>query len=228
MLWNWPSDQTTVYILDLDGTLMPTAKIDNECFWQAVFECFGERESLPDIHQFKHITDTGILHEWCQMELGRPPLMREIEQIKEDFFQLLKSAASRQPEHFKPIPGVVEWLSAIAENDNLHAGIATGGWEYSARLKMKISGLDRFSLAITSSDNAMARADIMQIALKKTLKDRVHTGAIISYVGDGLWDFEASRELGWNFIGIATGARATQLKQAGAKHLQDSFQKKPA
>jgi phosphoglycolate phosphatase-like HAD superfamily hydrolase len=228
MLWNWPSEQTLVYVLDLDGTLMPSAVIDNECFWQAVFACFGERDSLPDIHQFKDVTDSGILAEWCQLELGRPASIQETEQIKQHFSKLLEAVADLQPKHFKPIAGVVEWLSAIAEHSNLHAGIATGGWAHSARLKMKISGLDRFELPIASSDDAVARADIMQIALGRILKDQADTGANISYVGDGLWDFEASRKLGWNFIGIAAGARATQLKQAGAKHLQDNFQKSPA
>ena len=204
---------------------MPSAKIDDECFWKAVFECFGERASVPDLHQFNDVTDSGILAEWCQSELGRPASQQETEQIKQQFSQRLVAAAQQQPAHFKPIPGVVDWLSAIAEHSNVYAGIATGGWTHSACLKMKISGLDKFELAITSSDDAVARTDIMQIALGKILKDPPDTGANISYVGDGLWDFEASRKLGWNFIGIAAGARATQLDQAGAKHLQDNFQK---
>ena len=68
MLWEWVNSGTQVFILDLDGTLMPSAEIDNLCFWEAVFECYGQRDGLPDLHHFKHVTDTGILEEWCAHE----------------------------------------------------------------------------------------------------------------------------------------------------------------
>ena len=73
MLWKWVNSSTQVFILDLDGTLMPTAEIDDECLWQAVFGYFEMRDRPPDLHDFKHVTDSGILDEWCVRELGRPP-----------------------------------------------------------------------------------------------------------------------------------------------------------
>jgi phosphoglycolate phosphatase-like HAD superfamily hydrolase len=42
-------------------------------------------------------------------------------------------------------------------------------------------------------------------------------------VGDGKWDLQASLELGWEFIGIASGKQAARLKEAGAKHVQTDF-----
>jgi len=225
MLWKWVNSGTQVFILDLDGTLMPSAEIDNLCFWQAVFACFGEKDQLPDLHGFNNVTDSGILDEWCIQELGRPPRKHETAQIKQHFVELLKAAAAEQPQSFKPLPGVIEWLECVSDTDNTFSGIATGGWESSARLKLGLSGLDRFNLPLASSDDAIARTEIMQIAARKTLTQKAQGETIYTYVGDGTWDLHASQELNWAFIGIASGARATQLQMAGASNILADFQK---
>ena len=225
MLWEWVNSGTQVFILDIDGTLMPSAKIDNECFWQAVFETFGERDHLPDLHHFKNITDSGILEEWCVHEVGRLPLADEIRHIKQRFCQLLESAFAVQAEHFKALPGVDEWLEAAIDNDNAYVGIATGGWQHSALLKLKLSGLNRFKLPLASSDDAISRTEIMQIAAQRTLSNYNHKEAVFTYCGDGIWDLQASNALGWNFIGIADGERASQLSLAGADLIFKDFSK---
>ena len=225
MLWEWENSGTQVFILDLDGTLMPTAEIDNECFWQAVFDCYGNRHQLPDLHGFKHVSDSGILDEWCVRHLDRSPFDEETLQIKRRFGELLETAFIRQPEHFSPLPGVVEWLEAVMAHKHVIAGIATGGWQHSAQLKLKLSGLDRFELPMASSDDAMARTEIMQIAAQRTLGDQPVKDAVFTYVGDGIWDLKASRDLEWRFIGIAADAGAEQLKQAGAGLIRGNFTK---
>jgi phosphoglycolate phosphatase-like HAD superfamily hydrolase len=214
MLWKWVNSGTQVFILDLDGTLMPTAKIDNDLFWQAVFDCFEMQDRLPD---------SGILNEWCIQKIGRSPSEAESRQIKHQFVKLLEDAFLLEPKHFKPLPGVCEWLKAVNESDHVHTGIATGGWEKSARLKLKLSGLDRFDLPLASSDDAVSRTGIMQIAAQRILGDQRVNLKAFTYVGDGAWDLQASRELGWNFVGIADGARAEQLKLSGADLIIKNF-----
>jgi phosphoglycolate phosphatase-like HAD superfamily hydrolase len=223
MLWKWVNSGLQVFILDLDGTLIPTAEIDNECFWEAVFTCFGESDNLPDLHNFKNVTDNGILNEWCLRELGRLPCEQETARIRQVFLQRLESVAIQQPEHFNPVPGVTQWLKAVNDNNFSIAAIATGGWEHSARFKLQLAGLDRFKLPLASSDDALTRPQIMQVAARKTLGHRSQTGVGFTYVGDGTWDLQASQKLGWEFIGIAKGERAKQLKKAGARHVRTDF-----
>ena len=225
MLWEWENSAAQVFILDLDGTLMPSAEIDNRCFWQAMFGCFSERETLPDLHGFEHVSDSGILEEWCIRELGRSPLAQETRQIKRHFLKLIETAALSEPRHFRPLNGVREWLEAARDHDRVYTGIATGGWEHTARLKLKLAGLDVFDLPLASSDDAMARTQIMHIAAQRTLAVETDERPVFTYVGDGPWDLEASQQLGWRFIGIASGAQAARLKQAGATHIQPDFQK---
>ena len=223
MLWEWVNSGTQVFILDLDGTMMPTAEIDNLCFWQAVFDCLGDPGQLPELHEFINVTDSGILDEWCVRTLGRSPSQEETSQIKHHFGQLLQSAFTDQPEHFSPIPGVVDWLDAVKQHEHVVAGIATGGWQHSARLKLKLSGLDRFELPLASSDDAIKRTEIMQIAAHRTHDHPTAPEAEFTYIGDGTWDLQASRELDWQFIGIASGDRALQLNRAGATLILKNF-----
>ena len=119
----------------------------------------------------------------------------------------------------------MQWLESVSDADNVFAGVATGGWESSARLKLGLAGLDQFDLALASSDDAIARTEIMQIAARKTLTHARQSETIYTYVGDGTWDLHASQELNWAFSGIASGARAAQLQMAGASIILVDFQK---
>jgi phosphoglycolate phosphatase-like HAD superfamily hydrolase len=38
-------------------------------------------------------------------------------------------------------------------------------------------------------------------------------------VGDRLWDFENSRRLGYDFVGVGGGERGLGLRRAGAEHV---------
>lgn len=199
---------------------MPSAEIDNQYFWQAVFECYDRQDELPDLHGFLHVTDNGILSEWCDRVLGRSATAGETTQIRQRFLQLLQTAP---PEHFRPIAGVQRWLQAVQDCSHVFAGIATGGWAHSARLKLQLSGLDRFELPLASSDDAIARTRIMQIAARKVHKLHGIEDAAISYVGDGVWDLQASHALDWTFIGIAKGQQADRLRSAGAHAIKADF-----
>ncbi len=223
MLWQWANNKTQVFILDLDGTLMPSAEIDNQCFWQAVFECYNLHDAPPNLHGFTHVTDSGILNEWCPRIIGREATREETARIRQRFLQLLQTAASRQPELFSPIDGVENWLQAVADSPHVFAGIATGGWDHSARLKLSLSGLDRFELPLASSDNAIARTKIMQVAARRVQQAHLLEDVLISYVGDGIWDLQASRSLEWDFIGIASGDQAQRLREAGAEYIRPDF-----
>ena len=225
MLWQRANNKTQLYILDLDGTLMPCARVDNRCYWRAVFECFELEFSPPDISGFKHVTDSGILHEWCMQQFGRNPSGDETGQIKERFFQLLQDAATGQASDFRPLAGVEDWLQTVEDDPMVLAAIATGGWQHTARLKLELSGLDRFALPLASSDDAIARTEIMQIAARKLQHLNQDDDAVISYIGDGVWDLEASRKLDWTFIGIADGPAADHLRKCGAVHVLADFRR---
>ncbi len=210
----------TFKILDLDGTLMPSHHIDNHCYWQAVDEVFQTTQGVIELHQFQNVTDNGLINEWCERTLGRPPQGAEMIALRSRFLELLEDAAEQQPESFTPFSGVTEWLAQQASHT---VAIATGGWEHTARFKMTRAGLDHFSLPLASSDQGATRTAIMRHALAQLRPGGVPGPATVTYFGDGPWDLAAATVLGWNFTGIADGERAAVLRKAGAELIFTDF-----
>lgn len=219
---------TTIYILDIDGTLMPSDEIDNQCYWQAVERVFQRSTGDPDLTNFRDVTDSGILEQWCRENLGRSPRVRETRAIRRRFLELLKTFHEAEPIAFAPRPGLFSWLQQACEGRNAGVGIATGGWEHSARFKLKAADLARFRLPLAHSDDAVTRVGIMQCALQR-VASKLEPARLpilphqVTYVGDGPWDIEASRALGWKFVGIATADKSRKLQDAGATQVHPNF-----
>lgn len=208
-----------VFILDLDGTLMPSHVVDNDCYWRAVEAVYGVPSAIPELQGFAHVSDSGILAQWASEQLNRAPTGDELAAIKREFLRLLEAAAADRPEVFQPLPGADAWLERV--NARHPVAIATGGWGHTARFKLAHSGLARHALPVASADDAVAREDIMRHALDLLGEPITRPG--VTYLGDGPWDARAAAALGWAFIGIASGRRAAKLHAAGARSVHENF-----
>lgn len=219
---------TTIYILDIDGTLMPSDEIDNQCYWQAVEGVFQRSAGDPDLTNYRDVTDTGILEQWCRENLGRSPKVRETRAIRRRFLELLKTVHEAEPMAFTPRRGLLGWLQQACDGRATGVAIATGGWEHSARFKLEAADLERFRLPLAHSDDAITRVGIMQCALQR-VASKLEPARLpilphqVTYVGDGPWDFEASQALGWKFVGIATADKYRKLKDYGATRVYPDF-----
>jgi phosphoglycolate phosphatase-like HAD superfamily hydrolase len=167
-----------------------------------------------------------------QLQHGRSPTTKELEQIRGRFLELIQQAQKQKPSAFSPLPGLESWLQGLLESEQNLIAVATGGWGHTARFKLQAAGLEKFGLPLSSCDGAVSRVDIMQDAFKQLsnqLQNEYDFEAIQTiYVGDGLWDYRASQDLGWAFIGIAEGSRAEILHKAGAQHVFCNFDELPA
>lgn len=207
------------WILDLDGTLMPSHAVDNDCYWQAVSEVFDTPVATQDLGQFRHATDGGILAQWSQERLNRTVQPAELDRLKARFLELLASAERSDPSAFRPFPGCENWLREVSDRGDLVA-IATGGWAHTARFKLGVSGLDRYDLPLASADDGLERTTIMRVAQARLGHP---PDSEITYLGDGEWDVRCSAILGWGFVGIADGGRAQALRDAGAERVYPDF-----
>lgn len=205
-------------LLDLDGTLMPSHEVDNACYWAAVRDVFETDVGVLSLHAFRHVTDAGILDEWCRRTVGRPPTALETAAVRKRFLAHIEDAAETTPEAFTPLPGLRDWL---ARRPSGSLAVATGGWSHTARFKLAAAGLDGFDLPLASADDALRRVDIMRTAHRR-LGASFRT-VTPTYFGDGAWDLAAARELDWPFIGIASGDRADALRRAGAEQVAPDF-----
>lgn len=208
----------TPVILDLDGTLMPSHAVDNQCYWRAVGESFGRSVETLDLSGFDNVTDDGLLRDWCLATLGRTPSAPEREDVRACFLALIEASAKAEPAAFAPTPGLQEWLERQPRGS---VAVATGGWEHTARWKLRAAGLDRFELPLAGSNSDPDRPAIMRRARARLAPAfAAHTPV---YLGDGPWDLAAAMQLGWGFIGIAEGDRAERLRRAGAERVVQDF-----
>lgn len=198
--------------------MMPSHEVDNDCYWQAVHAVFGTGGGIQPIDDYTHVTDSGILSQWTRQQLGRPAREAEVMAIRAGFLRRLQKASRERPQDFLPTPGLRDWLQA-RRACGAGLAIATGGWGHTARFKLECAGLADLELPLASADDAMPRADIMRAALRLLTP----AAARATYIGDGPWDARASAELGWDFIGIASGKRADRLRAAGAGQVHADF-----
>jgi len=200
-------------IFDVDGTLTQTMDADAECFVRSFAEVYGFSDIDTDWSRYKHATDSGVFQEIYESRTGRSPSSHEISVFRQHFLGLIVQASSGAP--FAPVTGASVLLSRLAASSQHCVALATGAWRDSASLKMRSAGLCYDDYPAASSDDAFDRESIISLSMRRAAERYGRVGNTI-YVGDGVWDARASRNLRIPFIGIAAGCRATRLSAEGA------------
>ena len=207
-------------LFDIDGTLLDATAVDTECYVRAVCECIGVPSIATEWDSYQDTTEMGIAAEIFARHKGRPASQRDLQAIENRFVSLLQESFDRLPQSCRPTPGAHALLLQLQTSEEYAVGIATGGWRASAILKLEQAGLVELRLPLASSSDARTRREIMQLTAARLAHDHnVSAFATTVYIGDGVWDLQASRALGWQFIGIGKGRSAVRLRAAGAKHV---------
>ena len=123
--------------------------------------------------------------------------------------------------------GAAELLAALPRH-GWAVAVATGGWQRSARFKLDAAGLADDALPLASAEDGPARVNIVRAAIGRAAArhGRASFDRIVS-VGDAPWDVSAAAELRLPFLGVASGARATRLRDAGAGAIVEDFSRLP-
>ena len=201
-------------IFDIDGTLTDTMEVDATCFVRALAEACGLSNIDADWSRYKHATDAGIFNEIFGVRVGRLPTADEISRFHKHFMTLLASAAKERP--FTAVAGASRMLMLLGDRGHYKISLATGCWRDSARLKMTSAGMPYDDYPSASCDDALERDSIIKLSMHKAMKSFGGPFASTVYVGDGVWDARACREIGIPFIGIGAGVRAKRLAAEGA------------
>lgn len=202
-------------IFDVDGTLTDTMAVDARCFLRSFAEVFDFAGVDPDWSLYKNATDAGIVNEVFESRTGRAPSEMETVKFREHLVALFRSA-SREAS-FAAVAGARELLAQLGCMDAYQVALATGCWRDSARVKMASAGMSYDDYPSASADDAVDRESIIKLAIERASR-RIggkFSGAV--YVGDGVWDARACRNLGIPFIGI--GAQGEKLAAAGAARI---------
>jgi phosphoglycolate phosphatase-like HAD superfamily hydrolase len=204
-------------IFDVDGTLIGGESADWLAFDTAIESVlqFAADESffagLPEITA-QSIAEAAI------RASGAEPGNGLEQRIHDEYFRGLCLAHSSDPLTFQPRPGVPELFRHLASMPGIKVALATGDWHPTITFKLAAAGLDISAFPLATSSDTPRRADIIRLAAERA-------GLPLSqavYVGDGVWDMRACRELGMPFIG--TGARTQRLSESGVQHLLEPLE----
>ena len=186
-------------LFDIDGTLVDSDEFDSELYVQAVREVLG-MEINDDWSAYRNVTDGGILDEIMDNAGLKVDRLRVHTEVKAVFVELVSEYLHERDGRLPEIEGAGTFLDELESVPEVSMALATGGWEETARMKLRAAGLDRYSLPLASGSDAVTRTEIMQIAENRALEGRAPGRR--TYFGDGVWDKQASEELGYDFIAI--------------------------
>jgi beta-phosphoglucomutase-like phosphatase (HAD superfamily) len=193
-------------IFDIDGTLTDTTTVDDHCYTRAIEECFGFKNFETNYGYYQNTTDSGIIDQLFRERLGRTFTEEERERFIAHFCGLLQEAYDANPESIAEIAKAGSVIRFLTQQENISVGLATGGWRESALFKLSCAGIDISACTAASfAQDALARQDIIGATIRKMHIKHGLKGATsgIVYVGDGNWDYLATRDMGIGFIGIA-------------------------
>ncbi len=183
-------------IFDIDGTLIESAKVDDDLYRQSVTEILGPVRLRSCLTEYRRVTDSGVLLEILE-DNSLSDIPDPTHAIRSRFVALLENHIA-QHGPFAEIPGAREYFEAHRRSEGHAIAIATGGWRRSALLKLESAGFDVGGVPIATSDDHLDRAGIMSLALSQLGRDFES----VTYYGDGIWDREATESLGWQFVPI--------------------------
>jgi phosphoglycolate phosphatase-like HAD superfamily hydrolase len=210
-------------MFDMDGTLTDTTVLDTNCYVHAIEQALGLKGIVTDWESYPHASSSGCLHEIVRRARGQGPTPAESRAVQLRLLALMDDLALRHGKRTTEIPGATACVRAVLDAGHAVA-IASGDWEITARHKLASARIPFEQLPSAFCDVSPVRTEIMQAALARARAQ--HDGAEFArviYVGDGVWDVRACRELGWPMVGIGHGTHALRLRALGTSHVVSDY-----
>jgi|GEM_PF-4597980 len=109
--------------------------------------------------------------------------------------------------NFRMLPGAAELLSKLREH-NAVVGVITGNPEHTARLALESEGLGKHVSFVLGGHEGNFKVENAKIALRKVLKEKLPEKVVV--IGDAPTEANVANQLGFDFIGTATGLHTEQ------------------
>lgn len=216
---------SNIAIFDIDGTLAQSLEVDDAVIAETFKITFGIEAIVDDWSAYEHSTDSFIFPKVLETHFGRPPREDELARVKEMYFDLLEKASAEDHPWCKAMPGAQELLDHLNDHDDWAVGIATGSLGGAAVIKLREAELNIENIPLSTADDALSRSGIIQTTLEKAKKAHgVSQFAREIYVGDGVWDLRAARNLGFCHLGRQVGTLADALYAEGARDVVPHFE----
>ena len=205
----------TLIIFDIDGTLLYSNHIDSQCFSDAYEEVYKMPFPSIDWSKYPHVTDDTIFNTVIQEQFDRTPTFEELDGFRNIFVNLIIEKRKTDPQEFKAVPNSKNTIEKLLADENYEVGIATGGWNKPAHVKLNFIGISTEKIMIKCADGCPTREDIINGVLNQAKARNLNLQKIV-YVGDAAWDVRTTRNLNMPFIGIRRKGDHDFLYELGA------------
>lgn len=192
-------------LFDVDGTLVDTTYIHTVTWWQAIRQA-GFDATMAVIHRSVGMGSENLV----EQVLGEEAL-DQVDQLADSHKALY---AAYWPA-LRLLPGARD-LVVRCHEAGLITVLASSASERELTVLKQVLDADDYLDHSTSSDDASSSKPDPDIVLAALKKAELDPGAAI-FVGDAVWDVEASAKAGLTCIGLESGGTsATELRDAGA------------
>lgn len=214
------SSRPTIYLFDVDGTLMTFRGAGRVAYRRALRDLVGTADGLLDF-SFAGLTDKGLVRK--ALERTDTPVDDDlIEEVLQRYADYLPEAI--EGSNFKTHPGVHDLLDRLHQFDDVAIGLGTGNIEQGARLKLSYATPqlnDYFSFGGFGSD-AEQRDELLAAGARRgadALGIAIDACRVI-IIGDTPLDVRAGRAIGAQVVGVTSGgASHRELADADPDHL---------
>ncbi len=211
------------WLFDIDGTLVDTTDLHVSVYKEVYKRTTGHVISDSIIKsRFGMPATKGHDLVFCaaQIPFTQQTIDETVAEHKRVFAALLVS------HEIKPLPGVVEFLSALQREKDI-LGIVTGNFEPIAKNILDKAGLLSFFQFLSCDDGQGTRDAIVSHALARVRQ--ICTVGKCVVIGDTPSDIRAGKKTGAITIGVTTGFFPAQvLEQEGADIVAKNFKDYPA
>ncbi|MEM6772076.1 MAG: HAD family hydrolase [Bacteroidota bacterium] len=207
----------TFLLFDIDGTLLYSDKRDSQVFAQCYGQTFGRPFPTIDWTQFPEVTDHVIFRTAFYDHFKRYPLEQERLEFEEKYLAALAQVRREEPRAYREVPGAAAFWRRLDEREDIILGIATGGWQRPAAIKLAHIGLPPTPTYAAYANDKFSRVDILQEAID--LAAATHEVARVIYFGDAIWDLTTTRKMGIPMVGVRWRGDHHILKDQGQQYV---------
>jgi phosphoglycolate phosphatase len=200
----------TLVLWDVDHTLIENGGISKETYQGAFEQVVGRPPSVRPVTHGR--TDLQIMRELLVANGESPEEYEPISQFGDVLREVMHSKADELARRGYVLPGVVDALSALADEPNVLQSVLTGNMTENARLKVTVFGLEKwFDLDIGGyGTDGEVRSKLIDASRQKVAAKygRTFDRDSTVLVGDTPLDVHAARDGGAKVIAVASGVHS--------------------